>query len=317
MEIRWLLLVAVFLICGHARSQETKSNVSPINVPLPTLGGAQFWTDYRNRDGFRLQQHAVTGHWRLLDEKNVRQAWGTRPHCLSKLNEVRPHTPANGQSAAKHVIVLVHGLMRSSMSMKSMENALRKEGFQDTIRYSYSSSRRSIDDHATALQELLEDWPTSTRISFVGHSMGNIVVRRLLGELEAKDPQQILNRCNAMVMLGPPNQGAAISRRLAPTGLYGIVTGKGGLQLGPRWQEFEQKLATPNFPFAIVAGDVTGNRIQNPLIEAGNDYLVTIDETKLDGATEFVTKPVIHAFLMKDASIHKFAAEFLREHQTD
>ncbi|MEM8736309.1 MAG: hypothetical protein AAGG44_18915, partial [Planctomycetota bacterium] len=34
------------------------------NVPLPTLGGKQFWTDFAWRRGWRLQKNAVTGLWR-------------------------------------------------------------------------------------------------------------------------------------------------------------------------------------------------------------------------------------------------------------
>ncbi len=103
--------------------------------------------------------------------------------------------------------------------------------------------------------------PPETQFSFVGHSMGNIVVRHLISDLQRDgDPHGVLDRCRSMVMLGPPNQGAAIARRLAPTGLYGILTGKGGLELGPDWEDFVQNLATPSFPFAIIAGDVSATR---------------------------------------------------------
>jgi len=304
----WVLLSLCTI--GHAQEEDKANVTSQLNLPLRTLGGIQFWTDYRNRAGHRLQQHAVTGHWRLLDDRDVRAAWGTKQQCLSKLENAKP---ADQQTQDRHVIVLLHGLMRTNRSMKPFEVALKDADFDHTVRFSYASARRSIDDHAKALQQLLEDWPPTTQFSFVGHSMGNIVVRRMLGELQVTDTHKIIPRCESMVMLGPPNQGAAIARRLAPTGLYGLITGKGGMQLGPKWHRFAKQLATPSFPFAIIAGDVSANRVQNPLIKSGNDLVVTLDEAKLEGCERFEVVPVMHTFLMNDATVHKVAIDFLRE----
>ena len=145
--------------------------------------------------------------------------------------------------------------------------------------------------------------------------MGNIVVRHLVSDLGRDgDPQGLLSRCRSMVMLGPPNQGAAIARRLAPSGLYGIVTGKGGMELGPKWDEFVQHLATPPFPFAIIAGDVSMNTLRNPLVEGSSDFVVSVEEAKLKGAESFETVPVLHSFLMNDEKVQKTTIEFIRSH---
>ena len=73
----------------------------------------------------------------------------------------------------------------------------------------------------------MEGMPDETEFSFVGHSMGGIVVRHLVGDLQRDDPGDLLKRCRSLVMLGPPNQGASIARRLARTGVFGLVSGKG------------------------------------------------------------------------------------------
>ena len=163
--------------------------------------------------------------------------------------------------------------------------------------FAYASTRSSIGSHARALREVLEDYPQQTTFSFVGHSMGNIVIRHLLGDLERDgDPQGLLPRFRSMVMLGPPNQGSAIARRLAPTGLYGFLTGKGGLELGPEWKSFAENLATPDFPFAIIAGDISEKPIQNPLVAGSGDFVVTVEETELAGNQWLKTVPVVHSF---------------------
>ena len=305
-----LLIVSSFSMMTSAapKDEETKPSLN-FNLPVKTAGGTQLWTDHLWREGYRVQQNSLTGHWRLLNPSNVRQGWGTRKQCLTMLDKMKPASPSRER---QHVIILLHGLMRTHHSMKPLEQTLSEDG--TVIRFAYASSRSSISDHAAALRSVLEGLPANTTFSFVGHSMGNIVVRHLIGDLNReRDPRKVLPRCQSMVMLGPPNQGAAIARRLAPTGVFGLVTGKGGLELGPKWKEFENKLATPSFPFAIIAGDLdkSGN---NPLIGKSSDYVVSAEESRLKGAESFETVPVAHSFLMSDKRAKDITVKFLRKY---
>ena len=57
---------------------------SNANVPLPTLGGKQYWRDVLVRPtgeeakAWRIQQHSKTGHYRLLDGNDWRRTWEVR-----------------------------------------------------------------------------------------------------------------------------------------------------------------------------------------------------------------------------------------------
>jgi hypothetical protein len=106
-----------------------------------------------------------------------------------------------------------------------------------------------------------------------------------------------------MVMLGPPNQGALIAKRMKSTGVFEWLTGSGGMQMGPTFDEISPTLATPPFRFAIIAGDLSGGKIQNPLLTGPSDLIVTVEETKLDGAASHETVPVAHSFLMENAEV--------------
>ena len=121
----------------------------------------------------------MSGHWRLLDAKDVRRAWGTRQNCELELVELLPTNAAETDTSHRYVILL-HGLMRSHHSMKSLGTKLDSEDCGSVIRFSYASTRSSISDHAAALQEVLAGLPEDAEIAFVGHSMGNIVVRHLM-----------------------------------------------------------------------------------------------------------------------------------------
>ncbi len=291
---------------------ESETMAKKFNVALPTAGGAQLWTDLECRGGYRLQRNALTGHCRVLDSKNIRRGWGSEKDEIELLDELCPESPA---PSAKPVVILLHGLMRTGGSMKSLEDALRADGYDQVIRFRYASTRSSLSESAAALRRVLAGQHPDAEFCFVGHSMGNIVTRHLIGDLQRDgDPERILPRCRAMVMLGPPNQGAAIARRLGPTRVFEWVAGPGAMELGERWVEVEANLATPPFPFAIVAGNFESGAIQNPLVDGESDFVVSLEEARLEGAETVHEVAILHSFLMNDEAVQQWTAEYLDAH---
>jgi hypothetical protein len=293
------------------------------NLELPTLGGKQFWTDHRWWNGYRLQYNPTLEHWRLIDPGSVRKGWGTKEAMLELLQQIQEKETQGPQDKKPQelteVFLLLHGLMRTSSSMKPVEEELlaqigqkeRADSFA-IIRFGYASTRSMIASHAQAFRELVENLPGKPRVKISGHSLGNIVTRLAIAQwTEQGDPQGILKRIDRVVMMGPPNQGSSFAKRLSYLGLFEMVTGKSGMQLGPQWDGLSSSLGIPPCPFKIIAGDLTGSTIQNPLLDGPNDAVVTVEETKLDGMTELKTYPVLHSFLMQDPKCVEDAVEFL------
>ncbi len=278
------------------------------NIKTPTMGGKQFWTDHIWRRGWRIQHNAFTGHWRLINDSNVRYAWGTREQCEAALNENVP----DGSLIATEAVVLMHGLMRSSSSMRPVGDFVSKELNIQPIYFEYASTRSSISDHAAALGEFIDSLPPNLSLNFVGHSMGNIVVRHYLGDLTRTGQHEKLARVKSVVMLGPPNQGASIARQLSKTGVFGWIAGKGGLELGPGWQEFQKRLAIPSCPFGIVSGKLPESAPSNPLVDGDGDFVVSYEETQLEGATDTLSVPRLHSFLMDATEVQIATANFIR-----
>jgi len=278
------------------------------NLRTPTLGGKQFWTDHLWRQGWRVQQNALTGTWRLLDPKNVRHAWGSRAACVEALNQLVPENTLPTQ----HAVILLHGLMRSASSMSALSKSLSEQPEFSVVAFEYASTRSSIGEHAQALRNVLDGLPPQVQLSFVGHSMGNIVVRHLIGDLIRANETAMLKRMRHVIMLGPPNQGASIAKQLSKTGVFGWVTGQGGLELGPDWESFEARLAVPHCPFGIVAGRLPDTGLINPLVEGEGDFVVSVEETKLAGAADFLEVPRLHSFLMDDPAVQAAVVQFLR-----
>lgn len=307
-----LVALLSLLACGprsFVSAQEPKSN---FNLALPTMGGDQLWTDHQWWYGWRLQQNAVTGHWRLLDLHDVRRAWGSREACQAELEQRT--AMIESPTIAQHYVVAVHGLMRSTDSMQPLIESLSREESITPAAFGYASTRAPVSAHASALKEWVEKLPGSPRISFVGHSMGNIVVRRAIAMWQRDgDPKGVLPRLEKVVMLGPPNQGATIAKKLAGTGVFETLTGNSGKELGVAWDDLQQQLAIPPCPFCIVAGDVSNQTLQNPLVEGVSDFVVSVDETRLPGATEHISVPVLHSFLPSDERVIAIVKQFLKD----
>jgi len=302
-----------------------------LNIELPTLGGKQFWTDHRWWNGWRIQYNHTLDHWRLIDDRSIRRAWGSKEAMLEALEEAKQKNldeaakktsdVQNRPSPAQEdVVILLHGLMRTSSSMRPIEIKLNEKysatanPLPQVIRFSYASTRAPITSHAEALRELVDNLPGKPRIRFAGHSLGNIVTRLAIAQWSTQgDPHGVLSRIERVVMLGPPNQGSSFAKRLSQLGLFETITGKSGMQLGPQWDGFQENLGIPPCPFAILAGDLTGSSIQNPLLDGPNDAVVTVDEAKLEGMSEFKTYPVLHSFLMQDPRCVEDAVDFLMQ----
>ncbi len=287
------------------RAQESTN----LNIPLPTMGGQQLWTDHRWSHGWRVQHNAWTDHWRVLDNSDVRRAWGSRQACIEKLEE---HAAKAQGTPAKNVVVLLHGLMRSRDSMQTMAKAFEQTGHWQAITFGYASTQDSIEHHAEALREFVDNLPGKPRVAFVGHSLGNIVLRRTIALWNNQDPAQVLGRMHRVVMLGPPNQGSSLARQLSGLGVFETITGTSGQELGVVWQELQSKLATPACPFCIVAGELPDSPIlKNPLLEGKGDLIVSVEETRLPGAAQTVIVPVVHSTLMTDPDVIRASMEFI------
>lgn len=280
------------------------------NIPTPTLGGQQFWTDYQWHNGWRLQQNAVTGHWRLLDPQDVRREWGNCDSCLSALQNFAPEA----NPSANRFVVVLHGLFRTRESMEELTTFLAKDSQLVVVSLEYASTRGSIAEHAAAVRSVVDHLPANAELNFVAHSMGNIVLRRAIYDWQQSN-SEVLNRLNAFVMLGPPNNGAAIARSLGKTGVFGLVAGDGANELGRDWETISGTLAVPPCPFGIIAGHLEDSPLANPLVSDANDGVVKLAETKLPGATDFMEVPIAHSDLMDDEIVQQAVARFLYTHR--
>jgi pimeloyl-ACP methyl ester carboxylesterase len=284
------------------------------NLPLPTFGGKQFWADRLHFRGWRVQQHVISGHCRLLDPRSIRHAWGPYHRCVERLEQVKSRLglpPLGGE-----VVVVLHGLFRARTSMGRLCRYLHERAGYEVCNVTYPTTRADIGTHARNLASIVAGLSGVERVHFVGHSMGNIVVRRYLADRAQASSDAGLPPVGRMVMIAPPNQGAQIARRLAGLGLLHVVLGKPLAELGRDWSQLEQSLATPG-NFGVIAGGRGREAGYNPLLTGDDDLVVSVEETRLAGASDFIVLPAMHAFIMNRLEVQRQTALFLQTGRFD
>ena len=269
----------------------------------------QFWTDELVFRDWRIQRHVVTDHYRLLDDRDLRRAWGTFEQCQQRWEELRRERQM--EPLGTTVVVVLHGLGRTRSSMENLCSYLRRHSDFEVLAMGYASTREGISDHAAALAKVIQHLEGVQRIHLVAHSMGNIVIRRYLARSAADG--HVDARLGRIVMLAPPNNGARIASRLRENKLFQLVMGASGTELGQSPEEFERELAIPSCQFGIIAGGTGDDGGYSPLLDGDDDLLVTVAETRLPGASDFVLVHGLHTLLLEQSTVHEYTLRFLQQ----
>ncbi|MEM0926402.1 MAG: alpha/beta hydrolase [Planctomycetota bacterium] len=291
-----------------------------------TGGGHQFWSDLMVYGSWRIQRNVYTSHSRLLDPMNRRHTWGSFSHCHRKFTELKNERSL--PPLKREAVVTLHGLGRTRDSMAGLGKYLAEHGDYSWINVSYASTRGRVESHAEALASVVRQLEGVETVHFVGHSMGNLVIRHYLtnrertskatasestvAESSPSEKAAELPTVGRVVMLAPPNNGSHLAERLKDNEIYRVAAGVSGSQLATEWDELNANLGTPSCEFGIIAGKASKRVFSNPLLTGDDDLVVTVEETKLAGASDFLVVSALHTFIMNDSEVRDAALRFLQ-----
>lgn len=203
----------------------------------------------------------------------------------------RPGATVQAQQAdTREVVVLLHGLGRTPLSMLPMAYTLSRAGYR-VINWGYSSTCCSVAELGQKLQKDVEaQRGAAERVHFVGHSLGSVIIRWLLAQ---DQPPTGVGR---VVMLAPPNQGSLDADGFTPW--LGWLL-KPMRELGTDSLSTARRLAAPTgVPIGVIAGE--------------HDGKVTEAETHLAGEADHITVPAAHSFIMVRSDARRLTLAFLR-----
>jgi len=214
-------------------------------------------------------------------------------------------TLVSTQLAAQECVILLHGLARSNQSMAKLAKRLDRANYL-SINYDYPSTQYTIEElAATTLPDALAQCPPESKVHFVTHSMGGILLRQYLSSNE-------IDNLGRVVMLGPPNQGSQVVDKLRNTPGYQLINGPAGLQLGTDAESVPNRLGPVDFELGVIAGTRSINLILSTMLPNPDDGKVSVENTKLEGMTDHIEMPVTHPFMMKNKAVMDQVLFFLK-----
>jgi triacylglycerol lipase len=222
--------------------------------------------------------------------------------------------PANSSRPAGETVVLLHGLGLGGWAMKRFETALKRDGYR-VVNLSYPSRR-------VPLEQLADDWlprvlresgaDDATRVHFVTHSMGGILLRLYLRD---HAPAKL----GRTVMLAPPNAGSEVVDRLMDFPPFNWVASVNGRRLGTAADSLPRSLGpwTHAGQLGIIAGDRSFNPLFSAWLPGPSDGKVAVSSARLAGMSDFLVLPHSHTWLQwRGDTLHQ-ARTFLRTGRFD
>lgn len=207
--------------------------------------------------------------------------------------------PTQAVQTRPDYVVLLHGLGRTSYSMKYLEYSLAAAGFQ-VLNLDYPSTKYPIEQLVNYLEEKITQSGLNRRdgskVHFVTHSLGGILVRGYL-------KQQQLPRLGRVVMLSPPNQGSELADQLRNNRFYQWATGPAGQQLGTESSSFPNQLGPVEFELGVITGNNTLNPLYSSWIPGEDDGKVSVARAKVAGMLDFLVVPHSHTWIMNSREV--------------
>ena len=204
--------------------------------------------------------------------------------------------------AGQAITVLVHGLWMHGVVMEFQCWSLQRMGF-NAVTYSYPTMRLTLTENAARLAQFARTL-AAPRIHWVGHSLGGLVILRMLERESAIPPGRV-------VLVGAPYAGSHAGRVLARRSW-------GARALGRSLSEWFNLVKPAQFPgreIGVIAGTRSFGlgRVVAPNLPRPNDGVVTVEETAMPGACDRVLLAVSHTGMLLSRSVAHQTGVFLRD----
>lgn len=196
-------------------------------------------------------------------------------------------------------VVLVHGLWLNGIELSFLARHLKRSGFTP-YRFKYRSVHCPVAKNARQLARFTAGLSEPV-VHFVGHSLGGLVILRMLEDCPPPRPGRI-------VTIGTPFQGSQAARALVR---YRVGQHMLGHSIEEGLLGYPVK-APRDRDVGVIAGTLgVGSGRIFPGLGSPSDGTVALAETRLDGVHECVELPLTHTTLLFSRRTARLVGSFL------
>lgn len=200
------------------------------------------------------------------------------------------HSQSRFPNTHNECVILMHGLCRSALSMKLIENYLKQNGYS-VVNIDYASTRKTIAEVAdtdVALAVIDCKHRGYDRIHFATHYLGAVVVRKYLQAGQ-------LPKGSRIVMLAPPSQGSELAdRAMEKFHRLSRLAGPAARQLGTGQMTVLKELFPLQQEVGIIIGNDSWNPLSSKILPGSDDGKVAVERAKLEEMRDFLVAPCNH-----------------------
>ena len=209
-------------------------------------------------------------------------------------------------ASLSEVVVLLHGLAESPLTMAPLELALQKAGY-DVYNQAYPSTAATIEQLTqTYVQPLLRRFTSAPRVHFVTHSLGGVLLHYALQQ----DRPGNLGR---VVMTAPGLQGSEALETYRHIWLFRMLFGPAAYQSGTQADAFARCLQQDaGYELGVISGCISLDPIANLFIPWPHDGKISVQRTKIAGLKDHLVLPTSHDLIPSDPAAIAQTLRFLR-----
>ena len=205
----------------------------------------------------------------------------------------------------KELVVLLHGIARSSKHMAKLEGYLQDRGYV-VLNVDYPSTDFELDYLADFIYGKVKgEIEGNSKVHFVGYSMGGLLVRVILEKYR-------FDNLGKVVQLASPNHGSEVADFFQNNWLFKSFYGPAGQQLITNQGDIKDLFGEIYYELGVVAGNNTIDPVSSFIIKGDDDGKVSIESTKIVGMKDHVVVGASHIFFPKDKDVHKQVLCFLK-----
>ena len=205
---------------------------------------------------------------------------------------------------SKHIVILIHGFFRTPRNMSVLNDFFIARGFRvfaPRLPTTFGSLEECTVEFERQFGKFQGDY---SRIHFVGHSMGGLILRQFL----SRNRVNTIGRC---VLIGTPNKGTNLASMISwcwP--VRKIVKPLDAFQ--PGGVDIPPPLNSPPPDMGAIAGNGDG-LLFGKFIHGENDGRVPVDSVSFEGMKELILLGYHHNEIHRKHDVVELVYRFLRE----